>query len=557
MEKNSSRFSKILYILCFSTLLFGSVVYAAGLDDLYTPLLSSGKKLYKSDLDYYEMGEKGQHGSASFGAFDSEPQYFSFRQHLRFSPINLLEIGLGYGMDLPASYNRTTYNPAGSVAFFNQYDLDFIHHMNFDLRRRFSNSEFYIDGYINRQRASWNSAPGLVVPNFFTLIHSHYEDIKTGFRYLSSGQNTQDRSNLSKVTHSLLEEGQFNWEAELGYKRGNLIRDNEFLGTVPPTTRTYRHHLRPHLIPRIGFRYGLDENLEFQSGLSYKPPMRFKFEFKQFTPSLSTTNFIIANYKVEKEVNLPLKLIYRPRPNVEISLLSNTTYGVQTLNSYEKETEDTITNFPKKRLRYLNTAPTFKLTYLYEAGKQNMVSEFRQLTKNFLAQNQLLVDFQYQKDITHLRKNGANGTQNIIDPETLFFYPLDNFIAGTEYAAFLAGNSSLNTTDVHPQNFHRVEMNLKYGVRDNFNAGLGVGYQSGSGVHQFTYADLASRFYRFEPHYFFNFLADLQLTDNSLLTFKLHYVPWYKTFMRTDIHPEEFEVTTDYVQTAFSFQILF
>jgi len=189
-----------------------------------------------------------------------------------------------------------------------------------------------------------------------------------------------------------------------------------------------------------------------------------------------------------------------------------------------------------------------------EVGEQGGLDLY---APKLLKRNQLLVHLKYFRDITHLRKNGSNGAANILDAESIFKYPLDNFVAGTEYSSFLAGNSTLNTPDVHPQNYHQIEVMFNYGVWDTFNAGIGVGYRSRSGVHQFTFADLASRQYQFEPYKFIDFSADWRLSENGLFTFDLHYVPKYKTFLKTDIHPKSFEVTTEYAKTEIAYHYLF
>ena len=534
--------------------------FAGQLDELYAPLVEKGRVYSRSAFSFFSLIEEGIHGHMSFAEFESEPDYQTLRETLTFSPLEKWEVRIGYGKDFNADYSRPTYNPSGNISFYNKHDLDFLHHFDFGLRRRFDRSELYVEGYGNKGKSSWNSAPGFVEPDFFTTIRSHYENTKLGWRFISDSEDKAALTDLSYLTRSLLHQGQLNLESSIEYKRGKVWRHNKFYGTSPATLRNYTHDLQPHFIPNFGLKYGINDKTELISGLTYELPHRFKYEFQQFNPS-GTTNFIIANYKVEKKVSVPLGVMFRPLANLEIALSSDTVYGAQRLEGYEKEPiPDSTTVFPKKRLRYVQTKPTLDLTYLLNPKEGKEKSDINQYTIRLLDRNQLLVKMKYFRDITHLRKNASNGAVNILDAETIFKYPLDNFLAGSEYAAFLTGNSSSTTPDVFPQNFHRAELNFNYGLGSTFNVGIGGGFQSRSGVHQHVFSnDISSRQFQFEPYNFYNVTADWQFSKNSLLTFRLHYVPQYKTFMITDVpaHIKSFEVATEYVKTEAAFHFLF
>ena len=136
-------------LLFFSVSLLASVVlisplYAAQLDELYLPLLSKGQIYSKTQFNYFKLEEDGAHGSASFGAFESEPYYPSLKETIKFAPLERWEVELGYGQDFNANYKRLTFNPAGDIAFVNKYDIDFVHHFNFNVRKRFDGSEIYL-----------------------------------------------------------------------------------------------------------------------------------------------------------------------------------------------------------------------------------------------------------------------------------------------------------------------------------------------------------------------------------------------------------------------------
>jgi hypothetical protein len=207
-------------------------------------------------------------------------------------------------------------------------------------------------------------------------------------------------------------------------------------------------------------------------------------------------------------------------------------------------------------LTYYNTQPTLTLTYLYDNNKKIEQDEFSKLTKDLLLKKQFLIEIQYEKDVTHLNKNSANGPLNLIDPYNTFLYPLDYFVISTEYSAFLTGNTSRFVTNINPQNYYRGQFAFTYGITDNFNAGFKIGYHSSSSLHHFTLYDIASRFYKFKPYYFFDVNLDWRATKNSLLSFSSHFVPEYRTSLNIDgTTPQEYEYKAKNYYLAVSLQI--
>ena len=171
--------------------------------------------------------------------------------------------------------------------------------------------------------------------------------------------------------------------------------------------------------------------------------------------------------------------------------------------------------------------------------------------------DQYLLKFKYQKDVTHLSKNSSNGTQNIIDPYNVFIYPLDYFVANSEFAAFSAGNTSTYATNVKPQNYYQLNSIFIYGLTDEVNFGFGLGYRSENSLHTFTLHDMKNRFYRVKSYCFFDFLLDYKLSDNSLFSVNGHFVPEYVTRMIREGDAQEYESKTSYFGVSCGLKILF
>ncbi|UCC94867.1 MAG: hypothetical protein JSW40_08655, partial [Candidatus Omnitrophota bacterium] len=206
---------------------------------------------------------------------------------------------------------------------------------------------------------------------------------------------------------------------------------------------------------------------------------------------------------------------------------------------------------------YYNTKPTLRLAYLYDNGARGEQDSFSRLTKELLLQNQWLVEFQYQKDITSLDKNSSNGPQNIIDPYNVFSYPLDYFVEGSEYAVAFAGSHSSFATNVVPQNYHLLQTVFTYGITDTLNIALTAGYRSENSLHHFTLNDLRSRFYTFKPYYYFDVASDWRITENSLLSFQSHFVPRYETILEYQGDPESYQSRNRYFEIQLAFKVLF
>jgi len=532
-----------------------SPVYAAGLDGIYSPLVDRGQFFYQSEFSSFDINEDGSHGSASFGRFESDPRLTSVSHSMRFSPVSGLELEAGYGQILPQNYTRLTYDgPTSALNTEQDYTLVHFQDYVFNLRLRKGLFESYLIFQEKRQKAKADTVLLLNNVTAFDDIHSHYEDLKFGVRYLSAGKEPPEKNNYFQLTDPLLTEEQINVEARVGFKNGKIENSSDIYVGSTLSVREYFHQLRPHFIPEVFLRYGLNDRLQIESGFSYTTPFKYNYEYREFKTGFP--NSITGTYKIENNFSAPLKLIYRPANNVSVALSSDFNYVKQRVDSWEKETNNSITDFDTRKLRAYNTKPTIELAYFHGADKPISADEFSSLTKPMLRRGQVLISFKYQKDITSLKKADGNNAQNVIDPYSLFLYPLDLFVSGSEYGSFFLGNKTTRAAEVNPQNFYLLETSLMYGLRDDLNAGLEIGYRSLSSLHHFTVQDLTDRFYRFEPFYYFNFLADWQAKKNSLLSLKVHYVPQYKTFL-DDSNPEIFEAETQYYEVSVAWKVLF
>lgn len=534
---------------------FSCSLYSAEMDDLYKPLLNKSRLLYEGNFYYFELEEDGMHGNNAYDKFDSAPYIYSFGNSLRFSPLSSLDIGLGFKQFFPASYRRLTYSPSGSLASDQEYELDYFQDCLLDFRIRKKSAEIYFNALEKRQQSNWNWATHPDPANYFSYIKAHYEDFTSGVRYLSEGDGNYQLSNLSKIKRPLLSNDQINVEAQLQYKTGTLRRvtDYDISGIY---NYSFFHRLKPHFTPEIKLRYGLDKNLELGSGFSYTTPFKYRYEYTVYNPD-STYSYIIGQYKLKHNFYIPIILRYQIRDELEIMLFSDFHYISQRLDYWEKGANNTMTRHPFKKLSYYNIQPSLRFIYLYDAGKEIEKDDFSSLTKTLLLRNQFLVEFQCQKDITHMDKNADNGSQNLIDPYNIFLYPLDYFVAGSEYSTFFTGNYSKYATNVIPQNYYLIEACFTYGLFDNLNLGGEFGYRSESSLKHFTLHDLNSRSYRFKPYYFLDFFFDWRLTKNSLFSVKAHFIPDYTTYMEHEAHPKEFKAENNYFEISIALRTLF
>ncbi len=553
------RLQKPTLSQCVAVVLFAaccvSPAYPADLDTLYGPLLKKGKVLYTARMDYLKVDEAGRHGQAAYDRFNSEPYMYSVANYLRLSPFSFLELELGHKEHIPSGHKRLTYSSGGALREIQKYRLKYFRDFYASIRARKAPVELYLDFMTNSQKSEWNWETSPNAPIYFSYVRTYYEDLEGGLIYLYPTKTENDDSALSRFKRPLLSRGQVSLETTLGYKRGKLSR---FVQYVPGGTfdLSFLHKLNSHLIQKLMLRYGITGNTEVEGGLFYTYPLNYDYEYKIFRP-VGTSSFVTGRYKLRDDFYVPARIRYRPWSNLELMVSSDCAITHQTLEYYEKDAADVITVHPSKKLTYLNTQPTLKIEYLYDNDKEIINDELSLAAKKMLRANQFLLEFKFLKDITYLRRNLENGSQNIIDPYNVFLYPADLFVGGTEYAAFLTGNYSKTAANVAPQNYHLLEGGVTYGLNDHLNAGIKMGYHSQSSLDHFVLHDLADRTYKFKSYFYFDFLGDMRFSENCLISFATHFVPKYETAMEEKGDPKWYRTDNWYFGSTLALRMLF
>jgi len=551
----------IFYIFLFfllATLFINHCFYGADLDDLYTPLLGRDNFFYQAEFDYFKLKDRGIHGDVvyDYENFKSSPYLFSLYNSLRVPALSFLDLQLGFKQTGPLDYTRYTFTSPGRLAVAQDYDLDYFQDYSLLLRARRENLEFYLQTLGKRQRTNWYSKVYIPPPSWASsYAQTYFLDITLGLRYLTPHKDNGRKLSLAQLIRPLLEDGQLNLEAQLGCRKGKLRADTHYYWFGLYRYRFF-HDAGSHLIPQFTLRYGLNKDLEITSGLYYVTPLEYDYAFKLYTPA-GTTRYIAGTYELKDNFCFPFRLRYRLRDCLEIMFSSDLNYVSQTLNYWRKELDNSRTVFPVRELTYLNSRPTLKLTFFYDNDKNMQEDDFSALTKNLLLKDQYKMELEFQRDITHLKKNQANGPQNIIDPYNVFLYPLDYFVGGTEYATFFTGNTINFATNVTVQNYYLIQAHLNYGLTDWLNLGLGAGFRSDSSLHHAALSDMESRFYKFDSYCFFDLICDWQTTKNSLFTLTFHFVPRYKILLEHHGYPQRFKSDNKYFQTSLAFKVLF
>ncbi|MCX5703765.1 MAG: hypothetical protein NT066_04660 [Candidatus Omnitrophica bacterium] len=541
-------------------LLIFSHLQAADLSGRYHPILQNGI-LWEERFSYLDIDENGLHGSPLYNEFNSHLHYPSLDSKLRFFVAERAEFEVDLDHSLPTQFKRFTFSPQGALSVVQRYKINYFRDYSFGMRLRKNPFEIAASFLETSQKTDWTSAPYPGDADYFSYIRAHFEDFTIGARYLTLEKEKEELSGLSNFTQPLLDAQQVNIETQLEYRNGVMRRNTPYYGGASFVYLNYYHHLEPHYTPRLIARYGLRDNLEVESGISYTSPFNYSFEFKQ--QAAAGVSRLYAEYKIDNNFQFPLRLRYRPLKNGEVSMFCNFSLLNQDLTYWTMATTGVKTAYASRGLAYTNATPGLSLSYLYDNKKAIEDDKLSGVTKRLLRQGQLFAEVTYYRDLTYLDKNTDNGPQNIIDPYNVFMYPLDYFVVGTEYGAYFTGNSSSQAAGVSPQNFHFCQMGLNYGLTDKINVGCKVGYRSGNHLHHFVLGDpasasyLRSRFFKFKPFYFFEFATDARLTRNSIFSLNWYFVPEYTTLLQIDGRPKEFKSEDKYFSLQASLKILF
>lgn len=525
---------------------------ASDFNQLYSPLISPGQWLYTSKFNYFTMWEKGHHGSASFDAFYSNPNYYSITNAIRFSPALNWDVQFSYEHTLPANYIRITENSSNVVTSNQRYFLENGGNYTFNLRYRGKQSEYYLDFLEKRYKTSWNFASNqITTPIFFNYFHSHYEDLKVGARMLSKISAGKE----SLFDRPLVDDNQLNTEWEVGYKNGRLDRTGTFyIGN--DQNRAYYQTTRPHYLPKVNVRYGLSSDFEIESGFTYATPYKHTFTFNQYR-NLGATYFLNGTFNLDENVEVPVKLRYRPSENMEFLAGFDYHYLNQSFESWEKTEANVFTQFPTKKLSYYNWVPELELNYIATPENRKEMKEIESITKELLEKKQWALSFKILQDITILGKNDANGPLNVADPYNIYLYPVENFVAGSQYSAFFTGNVASNTSNVSAQNYLELAVEARRGMTENWEVGFKSGYRGPSLVHQYAIGDKSDRYLSFKSFYYMNLSTDLIVKKDNMFSFQVQMVPDYDTVLKSSAAPKLFKEDTKYLEASLTFKKLF
>ena len=506
------------------------------------------------------MNEEGFHGSTSFSDFRSDPRLLALKHSLRFSPLNRWEVEAGYGQHLPQSYTRQTNDgPTAALDTEQKYYLNHLQDYFLNVRHRRENGEAYFSFKEKRQKAKSDAVLLLNSTVSFDDINAHFEDMALGWRVLTREDEARTQKKYLDIVYPQLSGGQTHFDFRTGFKKGKMKNSSDIYVSGGLFVINYTHELRTHFLPGVLAKYGLSDKLEIGSGITYTTPFKYVYEFERLD-SDGDTNLIRASYSTDIQLAVPVNVLYRPADNMAVKISTDFQFTDQRLDYHQRQVDTgvvTTTNFNARKLKAYNVKPTIELSYLFGEDSEGEAEPFQQLAKPLLKHRQTLIKARFLRDITHLNKAAANGTHNVIDPNNVFLYPLDLFVSGSEYGSFFLGNKTTRAAESPQQNYYELDLGFLYGIRDNLNAGLSVGYHSESTLHHFTLHDLANRFYRFEPYNYFDFLVDWKVKDNNMLTLQVHYVPQYQTNLESSAQDEAFEVETRYYAASITWKVLF
>ncbi|MBN1870978.1 MAG: hypothetical protein JW800_00230 [Candidatus Omnitrophica bacterium] len=531
------------------------VASAAELDSVYKPILDRGDMLYTGRFDYFELSERGDHGRAIYSKLDSEPYYSSLTNSLRASIIPLFEVQLGYKETFPADYSRYTYDAIGVLDTYQEFNLKYFRDFNISGRLRQEPFEIWADYIRKKQKSDWNMALIPSPTNYFAYNRTRYNNVSGGIRYISASESGEEKSNLSILDRQLMDKGQANVEIGLEFEEGKVRRltDYNLRGTLK---YNYFHYLKPHFTPSLLARYGVCGNLELEAGAYYSMPFRYKYVYEMYNRN-GTSNLVVGDYRLRNIFYFPLKCRYRPYDSIQLTASSDFKIANQRLSYWQKTAANAVSNYPSKELTYYNLQPALKVDYLYSAGKKIDEDKFSGSTRSLLKRSQFLAEVQLKKDITSMDKNRSNGDQNLIDIYNLFDYPIDFFVAGTEYANFLTGNYTRYAANVKDQDYYMIESSITYGITDSLNAGAKAGYRSGSSHENFTLHDMNSHRYKVSPYYYIGLLCNWRMTKNSMLSLSAHLVPEYTVQLWRTGDAKGFKAENNYLETSLSVNILY
>lgn len=267
------------------------------MDEFYKPVLPKGKFLLDESFYYFDNDFYGDNN----GKIESATNFYSLRNNVKFSPLTNLEINLGFNRTFSAKATLNNYNSRGVLIQSQLTKLSYVDDYILNARLRKNTMELYLDILEKVQKSKRELHSNYNSPSHFRVS---YKDFKFGIRHISPPDAVPDETSLSMITTPLLSKGQFNIEAELGYKEARLTRNDSF-DSVYQGAQWY-HTLNPHFIPRFSLMYGLSQDLELELGLRYITPYKYKYQ-RNVIYANGTNLFDHAKYKLRNNFYVPLE----------------------------------------------------------------------------------------------------------------------------------------------------------------------------------------------------------------------------------------------------------
>ncbi|MGE5279829.1 MAG: hypothetical protein ACM3L6_03685 [Deltaproteobacteria bacterium] len=532
---------------------------AATLSERGGPLVQAGEFLLTQDVKYFTMHEAAEHASAAYGAVDAAPAYLTLGTRLTFAVGEEAELSLGHAEAVPADYRRAIFKPAGALDTVQEYELNSLRDYVLAGRLRRGPFEPSFSFTERTQRASWFASTYPAARSYFSYIRTRFEQGRLGVRYLSAAAGA-GLSEFALLEGALLAEGQVEVDAGLDYSRGRLRRDVAYYTGGALIADNMYHDLKDRFEPGVRVACGISDGLEVTGGVAYAAPYDYVYEYRRSSVAgLAVTH---GDYATRHETTFPLGVRYRPLPHAEARFTSDIVIARQRLDYWKRATTGVVTSYPARKLKYFNIQPSLTVTYLFERGRTVAGDDLARLAGTTLARGQCLLKFSGRRDVTHLDKSAGNGGQNRIDPDNVFLYPLDYYVAGTEDAAYFTGNTSTSAANVAAQDYGLFRLDALYGVTDSVSAGVTVGYRTSSRFHHFTVGsssafDLNDRSYVLKPYWFFGVPLRWRPARNVFVTVDWRYVPCYRSTIDVAGQAEDFKAKTDYHTVTAKIDILF
>lgn len=532
---------------------------AVTLDELYGPIMPRGKMILNHEAQLYQARERGIHGNPSYSGFTADPETYSTANGFVLPLFSGADLAVSLVNGLPSSYDRLTKNNSDIVSSYQHYHADSFSQVNAALRTRAVRDEFELDMLLRHGGSDWNySASASEAPSIFNYYDSDYQQVGFVWRFLPVAAVKGAITGLSWLERPLMDAGQMNVESGVTVYNGRVSRNREYFSPVAAQKQHYLFRTQAHAMIKTAVRFGVAPDVELKLGLGYKTPFKYKYSFELYNQD-ATSQQIQGAYSYGQWIEVPLEAYYRPSERLQWAVLAALKYVNQDLDYWDKSTAGLTSRHPQKKLDFYQIRPALVFKYLsgpLEGGQAGQEQYFR---KKLLRRSQSLTSLEWRADASISDRNESNGAQNLADPYDVYRYPLEYFMSGTEYGAFLSGNNGTTPAQIEPQGYHEFRIGVNHGFTNTFNMSLFCGYRTRSRAHQFSLGDLSERYYKFHPYAYIDGGMDWRIFPQMLWMINAHYVPDYRTAMYSSLPstPEEFKDRTAYIMATSGIQLIF